>query len=149
MQEIYLSDNRRTWVKSHVDNFDVPMGAYDSAQVADLIWIHILDILGRIVNLEQVGLYQDDGIIFIPNINGPKTSIIQKIIWAFKLLGLRIEIASNLKIVDFLDVTLNLNNGTFKPFSKSNSTPTHVNIDSNHPKSLSKQIPNSMNQRIN
>ena len=24
-----LSDNRRSWVKSHVDNFDVPMGAYD------------------------------------------------------------------------------------------------------------------------
>ena len=30
-----LSNNRRTWVKSHVDNFDVPMGAYDSAQVPD------------------------------------------------------------------------------------------------------------------
>ena len=36
---------------------------------------------------------------------------------AFKLLDLRIEIASDLKIVDFLNVTLNLNNGTFKPFS--------------------------------
>ena len=26
-----LSDNRRTWVKIHVDNFDVLMAAYDSA----------------------------------------------------------------------------------------------------------------------
>ena len=51
-----LSDSHRTWVKSHVDNFDVPMGAYDSAQVADLVGIYILDTLGRIVNLEQVGL---------------------------------------------------------------------------------------------
>ena len=32
-----LSDNCRSWVKSHVVNFDVPMGAYDSAQVADLV----------------------------------------------------------------------------------------------------------------
>ena len=111
-----LSDNRRTWVKSHVDNFDVPLGAYDSAQVADLIGICILDTLCRIVNLEQVGLYRDDGIIFIPDSNGPKTSKIQNIIRAFKLLGLRIQTASNVKIVDFLDVTLNLNNGTFKPF---------------------------------
>ena len=30
-----LSDNHRTWMKSHVDNIDVAMGAYDSAQVAD------------------------------------------------------------------------------------------------------------------
>ena len=72
-----LSDNRRTWVKSHVDNFDVPMGAYDSVQIADLIRIYIFDTLGRIVNWELVGLYQDDSIIFIPDSNGYKTSKIQ------------------------------------------------------------------------
>ena len=33
------------------------MGAYDSAQVADLVGIYILDTLGRIVNSQQVGLY--------------------------------------------------------------------------------------------
>ena len=69
-----LSDNRRTWVKSHVDNFDVLVGAYDSAQVADLIGIFILDTLGHIVNLELVAFYWDDGIIFIPDSNGRKTS---------------------------------------------------------------------------
>ena len=106
------------------------MGAYDLAQIVDLIGIYILDMLGCIVNLERGGLYWDDGIIFIPNSNGPKISKIQKkIIRGFKLLGLRIQIASNLTIVDFLDVTLNLNNGTFKPFSKNNSSPTYVNID--------------------
>ena len=107
----------------HVDNFDVLMGAYDLAQVADLIGIYILYTLGRIVNLEQVELYQDDGIIFIPDSNSPKTSKIQKIIRAFKLLGIWIEIIPNLKIVDFFDVVLNLNNGAFKPFSKGNSYP--------------------------
>ena len=105
--------------------------------------------MGRIVNLEQMGLYQDDGIIFIPGSNSPEVSKIQKIIGVFKLVGLKIEIASDLKIVDFLDVTLNLNNGTFKPFSKSNSTPTNIDTDSNHPRSLLKQIPNAVNQRIN
>ena len=69
-----LSDNHRTWVKSYVDNFDVPMGTYDLALVADLIGIYILDTLGYIVNLEQVGLYEDDGIIFILDSNKPKTS---------------------------------------------------------------------------
>ena len=144
------SDNRRTWVKSHVDNFDVPMGAYDSAQVADSVGIYILDTLGRIINLELVGLYRDDGITFIPDSNGPKTSNIQKkIIRVFKLIGLRIQIASNLKIIDFLDVTLNLNNGTFKLFSKNDSTPRYINISSNHPRSVLRQIPNAVNQMIN
>ena len=36
-----------------MDNFDVPIGAYNFAQVADLIGIYILDTFGRIVNLEQ------------------------------------------------------------------------------------------------
>ena len=145
-----LSDSRRSWLKSHVDNFDVPMWAYDSAQVADLVGIYILDTLGRIVNLEQVGLYRDDGIIYIPDSNGPKTSsTLKKIIRAFKLLGLRIQIASNLKIVDFLDVTLNLNNGTFKPFSQNDPAPRYINISSNHPRSVLRQIPNAVNQRIN
>ena len=127
------------------------MGDYDSSpQIADLIEICILDTLDRIVNLKQVGLYRDDGIILIPDSNGPNTCNIQKkIIRAFKLLGLRIQIASNLKIVDFLDVTLNLNNDTFKPFSKNDSAPKYVNIDSNHPRSVLKQIPNAVNQRMN
>ena len=98
----------------------------------------------------RVGLYRDDGIIYTPESNGPKTSSIQKkIIRAFKLLCLRIQIASNLKIIDFLDVTLNLNNGTFKPFSKNDSAPRHINISSNHPWSVLRQIPNAVNQRIN
>ena len=68
-----------------MDNFDKPMGTYDSAQVADLIGIYILDTLDRIVNLEKEGLHRNDGIIFIPDSNSPKTSKIQKkIIRAFR-----------------------------------------------------------------
>ena len=107
----------------------------------------ILDTFALLVTLEQVGLYWDDEIIFIPDSSDPETSKIQKkIIRGFKLLGVRIVIVSNLH---FFDATLNLNNGTFKPFSKRNSNPTSINIDSNDPRSILKQIPNAMNQRIN
>ena len=45
----------------------------------------------------------------MPNSNGPPTSKIQKkVVRAFKYMGLKIEISSNLKIVNFLDVNLNL-----------------------------------------
>ena len=53
------------------------MGAYESAQVADVICIYILDTLDRIRDLKQ-GLYRYDGLIFIANNNGPKTSKIHK-----------------------------------------------------------------------
>ena len=61
-------------MRGHVDNFDVTMSACDSAHVSDFIGIYILNTLSRIVNLEQVGLYRDGGIIFIPDSNGPQSS---------------------------------------------------------------------------
>ena len=35
-------------------------------------YIYIFDTLGRILSLKNIGLYKDDGLIFIPNSNGPK-----------------------------------------------------------------------------
>ena len=64
-------------------------------------------------------------------------------------MGLKIEISSDLKIVNFLDVTLNLNDNSYKPFSKTNAIPTYINFSSNHPTSIVKQIPNAINIRIN
>ena len=61
---------------------------------------------------------------------------------------LKIEISSNLKIINFLDATLNLSNNFYKPFNKSNTTPTYINVSSNHPASIVKQIPNAINIRI-
>ena len=54
----------------------------------------------------------------------------------------------NLKIVDFLDVTLNLNNNTYYPYRKPNNTPLYINKDSNHPPQVIKQLPEMINQRL-
>ena len=62
---------------------------------------------------------------------------------------LKIEINSNLKIVNFLDVTFNLNDDSYKPFNKTNTIPTYINVKSNHPTPIIKQIPNAINIRIN
>ena len=58
------------------------MGGYDSAQIADLvglyiyiyIYIYIYNTLMRIVDLIQIGVYHDDGILYIPNSDDPKCS---------------------------------------------------------------------------
>ena len=37
-----IKNNESTWVKSGLDNFDVPMGVgYDSSQIADLVGLYI------------------------------------------------------------------------------------------------------------
>ena len=61
-----LKNNDSTWVKNGLDNFDVPMGGYDSSQIADLVGLYILDILTRIISPQQVGLYRDGWVIIYP-----------------------------------------------------------------------------------
>ena len=87
--------------------------------------------------------------MYIPNSNGPNSSSIQKkIIRAFKLKGSKIEISSNNKIFNFLDVTQDLSNNTYKSFIKMDQSPSYININSNHPKAIIKQVPKAVNLRI-
>jgi len=50
--------------------------------------------------------------------------------------------------VNFLDVTLNLKEGTFEPYMKNNNTPIYINTSSNHPPSIIKHIPISISRRL-
>lgn len=66
----------------------------------------------------------------------------------FSTNGLKITIEANKKVVNFLDVTLNLNKGSCEPYSKPNNTPLYVHRDSNHPPSILKNIPLAINKRL-
>ena len=113
------------------------MGLYNSAQRADLIRIYTLDSLGWIIDLKLVGLYNNDGLVFIPDNNSPQNvKKHYKIIRVFNLLGFEIEITSHLKIVNFLDIRFNLENNTFEPSRKNTHTPTNINRNSNHPRPI-------------
>ena len=59
-------------------------------------------------------------------------------------LGFKIEVSSNNKIVNFLDVTLNLSNNTYKPFLKTDQYTFYINVNSNNPKTIIKQIPKAV-----
>ena len=79
--------------------------------------------------------YRDDGLSVFRNISGRQAEehnkkTIQNI---FKDKGLQIIIKYNLKIVDYLDVTLNLNEGTYRPFHKPNEETIYIHIKSDHP----------------
>ena len=89
------------------------------------------------------------GLVFIPNSDGPSNSSIQK--WLkgpFKLLGFKIEISSDIEIANFLDVTLNLSDNTYKPFLKTDQYPSYINVKSNHANAIIKQVPKAVIMRI-
>ena len=69
----------------------------------------------------------------------------QKFLWQHSL---KLIIKCNLKIVDFLDVTLNLTDSTYKPYHKPNDEICYIHKESNHPPSITKQLPISIETRL-
>ena len=57
----------------------------------------------------------------------------KKICAIFKKNGLSITIEANKKCVDFLDITMDLRDGIYRPYMKPNDVPVYVNKMSNHP----------------
>ena len=92
------------------------MGSFDGAEVCELVGLFILNDLCKTYVKENFGLYRDDGLAVFKNITGPQADRIRKDITRhFKTHGLNITIQTNLKIVNYFDVTFNLNNGTYYP----------------------------------
>ena len=129
-----LFNNGNAWIKKDNSSFDVTMGSYDGAEVCELVGLFILNGLGNTYGKENIGLYRDDGLAVFKNTTGPQADRIRKDITRhFKTHGLNITIQTNLKIVNFLDVTFNFNNATYYPYRKPNDNPLYINVESNHP----------------
>ena len=98
------------------------MGSYDGAEICELVRFFLLFLLAHIIDLNNSVLYRDDGLILLPYVNRQNMDRIRKnVIKIYKEVGFKIEIKANLKIVDFLDVTFNLTNGTYRLYKKPNS----------------------------
>ena len=94
-------------------------------------------------------LYRDDGLA-ITNATPRDTENIKKeICRIFNNNGLRMTIEANKQIIiNFLDVTFNLNQSTYEPFTKPNTSLQYVHRESNHPPITTKNIPAGINQRL-
>ena len=145
-----LINKEEQWVKTRNDTgFDVAMGSLDSALLSDLIGLLILYNLTKKLDTKDVAIYRDDGLMVVSSVSRHKCDRIRKCISrTLKDMGLLVEIKSNVKIVNFLDVTFNLMMGCFEPFLKPNTTPIYVNPKSNHPPSIIRKIPHSIECRI-
>ena len=122
------------------------MGSYDGAETCELIGLFLLSQLNKLDI--QVGLYRDDGLVVCSKSKRETEKIKKEICEIFNKNNLRITIEANNNITNFLDVTFNFNDGTYKPFMKENNTPLYVHKHSNHPPSILKNIPDAINKRL-
>ena len=105
--------------------------------------------LGETFGHENIELYRDDGLAALKNVNGRQADKSKKtLIEIFNSFGLKITVQTNQKVVNFLDITFNLHNGTFQPYRKPNDEPLYIHSQSNHPPSILRQLPSSINKRI-
>ena len=146
-----LFDDDKVWTKKD-KGFDVTMGAQDGAEIAELVGIYLLkqirDFLASVGQKCHAGLYGDDNLIYMESSTGPLISKIEKALnCIFKSNHLKINIEQRGQTVNFVDVTLSTD-GSFKPYRKPNSSVAYVSKTSNHPPSILKNIPSSIQKRL-
>ena len=142
-----LFNAEHTWIKKEGGLFDVTMGAYDGAEVCELVGTYLLSLIQR--KYENVGLYRDDGLSAFKNMSGPESERVKKDIQKlFREKGLDIIIQCNLKIVDYLDLTFNLNDGSYRPYRKPDDETCYIHVDSDHPPNIIKQVPLAIERRL-
>ena len=96
----------------------------------------------------NIGLYRDDALGVLRMTPRQAELCKKEVCKIFQKNKLSIPIEMNLKVVNFLDITLDLNSGVFKPYMKPNNSPQYINKKSNHPPAIIKSIPEAVNKRL-
>ena len=146
-----LYDNEGTaWAKQDAkDQFDVSMGAYDGAEICELVGLYLLNDIEKKIKIRNIGLYRDDGLAAVTACPGTKMEKIRKdLVKLFKDNGLRITADTNLTSVNFLDVNFDLKTELHQPYKKPNDTTVYVHVQSNHPPTIIKNIPAAVTKRL-
>ena len=129
-------------MKKGSDLFDVLMDVYNGAEVCELINYIFL-------NRKNIGFYRDDGLSNFKNCSGPQMEKIKKQLQkVLKSNGLDVIIECNMKTVNYLDVTFNLNDCIYRHYQKSDKIIQCIHIKSNHPPNIIKQIPKTNEKRL-
>ena len=150
-QSILYGTDNHPWTKKD-SNFDVTMGSLDGAELSELIGLFMLnEAKNNISGLNSMnnGLYRDDGLIMLEKCPGPRRDkVIKDLHKLYKSHGLKITIASSGPVANYLDVTMDLSDGSYRPYRKPNDTPVYINAASNHPPSILKHIPRMVERRL-
>ena len=137
------------WVKKVDSTFDVTMGCPDGAEVAELVGLYLLSRLEsmNIIDPAMNGLYRDDGIIVLNNANRSGQKFRENLFDFFKDEGFTIKTSPVCDFIDFLDIRLHIDK-THEVFTKPTANIRYVNVKSNHPKVVLKNISKNTEHRI-
>lgn len=123
------------------------MGSFDGAETCELVGSYLLSKLTSTVG-NSIGLYRDDGLAALNKTPKEIENIKKYICKTFNNHNLKITIEANKKRAEYLDITLDIISGTYKPFTKPGNVPIYVNRHSNHPPSIIRGIPENINKRL-
>ena len=125
------------------------MGSNDRAETCELVGLFLLYSIGEKLNKDDIDFNRDDGLAYFKNNNGHQNDEIRKeLIKIFQTHGLKLKIKCNLKGVDYLHITFDLNTGSYRPYRKTNNDTRYINAKSNHPPYILKQIPGAISKQI-
>ena len=122
-----LFNNTDIWVKKNGDpDFGATMGSFDGTELCELVDLYILLILAEKYRKHRISLYRDDRLACFGYTSRPLADRIRKdVTKVFKEdFDLSITCETNLKAVDFLDVTLSLITSKCQPDNKPDNNPT-------------------------
>ena len=144
-----LFDDSHTWIKKQEGLFDVSTGAYNGPEVCELVGTYMLNLLSKNYSKNNFRLYRDDRLAVFKNKSGSQSEPVKRNIHKiFKKHELDIIIQCNMKMVNYLDVTFNLSDNTYKPYTKPNNEIKYIHKDSNHIPSAIQQILLSIGSRL-
>ena len=123
-------------------------GSFDGAETTDLVGLFLLEKL-RVVEEVDKGLYRDD-MLGVTKLHGKEAEKLkQKISEIFKAHDLTVKVEVNKRVVNYLNVTLNLMDGSHRDYMKPGQVIDYVHVDSNHPPTVTKSIGQGVNHRLN
>ena len=123
--------NDESWVKTGESNFDFSIGAYDGAEVCDLIGNFMLSLLSKHIIKNHIGVFRENSLPILKNTCGPEVENLKK------------------KFQKLFKENDNLNDGSYRPYRKSNEETKYIHLNSDHPLSIIKQISQSIEKRLN
>ena len=97
---------------------------------------------------QNIGLYRDDGLAAFNGTPQEIEKIKKGICNVFCDNDLKITVEANTTKVNSLDVTLDLTSGKYYPYTKEGNIPLYVHTKSNHPPTILKNIPESIDKRL-
>ena len=119
-QQWTLDEKRQLFIWCNYGHLRWSEGIQDGRNIPLIFLFYRLNI-----NKNNIGFYRDDNLAIFKHTSSPKSEKVKKDIQKFlKENELDIAIQYNMKTVSYLEVALNLENSTYRPYQKENNQNT-------------------------